>query len=155
MSAGTPGTPQPPPPPDAAAPAAAKSSGSRAILYVVAGCGGCLFLGAATAAVLLLVASHRMKHRIEAARTEGIVFEVREQSVSLHDFLVEDPASDKRVGDAWADLKTAAQAGKLTLEDVRELQESIDEATADGSVSADEASALAAKAEAIRGASAK
>ena len=115
---------------------------SRTLLYILAGCGGCLALGGLCAVVLLIFASMATKKAVTAGQSASLQMKVRSQELLLTVYLVDDEPRLKRMKKSWDELSKAAKEGELKLDDIQSLQTEIDSATNDDKLSADEADSI-------------
>ena len=131
---------QPPPPPEA-------KPKSKTLLYVLLGCGGCLALAGVTGVVLIVLGGFVAKKSVSAGQNMTATVKVAAQESTLSLYLDGDEARTARMTKIWSELGKEASSGELKLEDVEALQRTLDAATSDDKLSAEEADALLAQGE--------
>jgi hypothetical protein len=131
-------------PPAAPAAPGAPQKKSNTLLFVLAGCGGCLVI----AAVVVVAGGLYAKKKAGNAIT-GLMLVA--QQAQLQSMLPNDTDHTARLEAAYKTLDDKAAKHELTVSDITPLQNEIQKVTKDGVITSDEAEEVTAMAETLAG----
>jgi hypothetical protein len=131
-------------PPAAPAAPGAPQKKSNTLLFVLAGCGGCLVI----AAVVLVVGGLYARKKVSNGMT-GLMLVAQE--VQLQSMLSNDTDHTRRIEAAYKTLDDKAAKQQLTVSDITPLQNEVQKVTKDGVITSDEAEEVTAMAEDLAG----
>src|SRR4051794_24050059 len=105
MSTAGPGVPPPP----AAIPGAPPAKNNKTLIYVLAGCGGCLLLSGVATVALMIIGSIAAKKQVETMGTAMIGISVAAQEGTLATYLANDSERSTRMETVYKELENQAE----------------------------------------------